>query len=107
MVTRMEGASMSQKAMLWAAVVCGVVAGVIALVVAVNTKSVAFAAWGVTFIAGSIIAAYSGAKGRPDGKLSPPTIGAKFTQIPTTAWLIIAAMVVTSAIVSIAAPPNL
>lgn len=93
------------KIIFWAGVVCGILAGVVAIIGAIAAKEVAFAAWGVTFIAGSIISAVSGAKARPDGSLSPLKIGAIFKEIPGGAWAVIALMFVASITVTIIFSP--
>ena len=93
------------KVIVWIGVACGILAGIVAIVGAIVTQQVAYAAWGVTFIAGSIIAAVSGAKARPDGSLSPLKIGAVFKEIPAGAWLVIAALGVASIVVTAIFPP--
>jgi hypothetical protein len=94
-----------QKPLTIAALICGIIAGVAALVAAIVLKQVAYGAWGVAFVAGSIIAFVSGAKGRPDGAISPPTIGAKFENIPMWAWLIIAGLCVAATVLTFVFPP--
>jgi len=94
-----------QKVLFWAGVVGGIAAGVVAIIGAIVTKHIAYAAWGVTAIAGSIIAAISGAKARPDGSLSPLKIGAVFTEIPSGAWAAIALLFVASVVVTFIFPP--
>jgi hypothetical protein len=94
-----------EKVIYWLGVVGGILAGVVAIVGAIITKHVAYAAWGVTFIAGSIIAAVSGAKARPDGSLSPLKVGAVFKEIPTGAWVVIAALGLASIVVTVIFPP--
>jgi 4-hydroxybenzoate polyprenyltransferase len=94
-----------KKVVFWAGVVAGIVAGLALIVGAIVTKHVALAAWGVTGVAGSIIAAVSGAKARPDGSISPPTIGAVFTEIPSGAWAVIALLFVASVVMTFIFPP--
>jgi hypothetical protein len=96
-----------QKVIHWAGVVCGILAGIAAIVAAIVLEQVAYAAWGLVFIAGSIIATVSGAKARPDGSLNPkkPRIGAVFKQIPTGAWVAIALMFAGAVVVSFIFPP--
>ena len=92
------------KILFWAAVVCGVLAGVAGIAAAIVFKKAAFAVWGIFFIAGSIIVAVSGGKGRPDGSLQP-SIGAKFTEVPTWAWLVITGLFVPAVALSFVFPP--
>jgi hypothetical protein len=95
------------KIIFWAGVVCGIAAGIAAIVASIALKQVAYGVWGAVFIAGSIIAAVSGAKARPDGSLNPksPRIGAVFKEIPTGAWVAIAIMFVGAVVVSFVFPP--
>jgi hypothetical protein len=96
---------MLAKILFWAAVVGGIIAGIAAIVAAFVFKKYVFIAWGITFIAGSIISAATASSGRPDGGFSPPTIGAIFKGIPGWAWGIIASMVVISGILTFVLPP--
>jgi hypothetical protein len=96
---------MITKIIYWAGVCAGIAAGVVAIVGAIITGQVAYAAWGATAIAGSILAAISGAKARPDGSLSPLKIGAIFKEIPSGAWAAIAVLFVASIVVTIIFPP--
>jgi hypothetical protein len=96
---------MLNKLLFWAAVVCGIIAGIAAIVAAIALKKYVFIAWGITFIVGSILCAVSAGSGRPDGAISPPTIGAVFKEIPGWSWGIIAAMCAGSVVLSIIFPP--
>jgi hypothetical protein len=98
---------MNEKVIHWAGIVCGIVAGIAAIVAAIVLSQVAYAAWGVVFIAGTVIAAVSGAKARPDGSLNPkkPRIGAVFKEISTGAWIAIALLFVAAVIVTFIFPP--
>lgn len=78
-----------QKILFWGAVVCGIAAGIAGLVAGIVLKQPAYAIWGGVFISGSVIMAIAGGKGRPDGAISPPTIGAKFKEVPDWAWVVI------------------
>lgn len=91
----------------WAGIVCGIVAGIAAIVAAIVLTQVAYSAWGVVFIAGTVIAAVSGAKARPDGSLNPkkPRIGAVFKEIPTGAWIAIALLFIGAVVISFIFPP--
>ena len=89
----------------WAGVIGGIAAGIVLIIATIISHHVAYAAWAVTAIAGSIIAAVSGAKARPDGNLSPPTIGAVFKEIPSGAWAAIALLFVASVVVTVIFPP--
>ena len=94
-----------KKVIYWAGVIGGIAAGVVLIIATIITHQIAYGAWGATALAGSIIAAVSGAKARPDGSLRPPTIGAVFKEIPSGAWAAIAAMFVASIIVTVIFPP--
>ena len=91
--------------LLWAAVACGCIAGLVAIIAGIITHKPAAFGWGIAFISGSIIAGVGGARGRPDGKLSPPTIGAKFERIPSGAWFAIAGLFVAATVITFIFPP--
>jgi len=94
-----------QKLLFWGAVVCGIAAGIVGVVAGIVLKKPAFAIWGGVFVCGSVIMAISGGKGRPDGAVSPPTIGAKFTEVPTWAWAVISALFVPAVVFTFIFPP--
>jgi len=94
-----------QKLLTIGALIGGVAAGLGGIVAAIITHKIAFAIWGAVFIAGSIIAYVSGARGRPDGKLSPLTIGAKFERISMGAWLVIAGLCAGAMVFTFIVPP--
>jgi len=94
-----------QKLLFWAAVACGIIAGIAGVVAGIVFKKPAFAIWGGLFISGSIIIACSGGKGRPDGSLRPPTIGALFTEVPTWAWAVITLLFVPCVAFTFIFPP--
>jgi hypothetical protein len=98
---------MNENVIHWIGIVCGIAAGIAAIVAAIALSQVAYSAWGVVFIAGTVIAAVSGAKARPDGSLNPkkPKIGAKFKEIPTGAWIAIALLFVAAVIITFIFPP--
>jgi hypothetical protein len=98
-----------QKLSTAAALVGGIVAGLTLIVVAVVKKEVAFGAWGAFFVLGSIIAVSTGSKGTPDvavdGTLRPKKVGAKFSEIPPGAWLLIALLFVGAIAVTVTNSP--
>lgn len=83
----------------------GFIAGIAAIVAAIVFKQVAFAAWGVAFLAGSIIAVASGAKATPGGSLSGPTVKATYKQIPDMAFYAILGLCVLALIMTFIFPP--
>ncbi len=94
-----------QKLLTIGALIGGLAAGVVAIIAVILTHKIAYGAWAIVFLAGSIIAYVSGAQGRPDGKLSPPTIGAVFERISMGAWLVIAGLCAAAMVFTFIVPP--
>jgi hypothetical protein len=94
-----------EKLLFWGAVACGIIAGIAGVTAGIVFKKAAFAAWGVMFVSGSVIVAISGGKGRPDGSLRPPSIGARFTQVPAWAWAVISLLFVPAVVFTFIFPP--
>lgn len=60
--------------------------------------------WGGIVLAAVTVALIGGAMASPRGRISPPTVGARFTRIPDRAWYVIAALVVLGAVLTFVLP---
>lgn len=90
-----------KKAIHIAGIAAAFIAGVALLVhgLAVTTLPVEIM-WGAIVLAASTLAVVGGATASPRGKVSPPTIGAKFERIADWAWYGIAGLVVLGLVLS-------
>ncbi|SRR6266540_6097091 len=93
------------KAVHIAGVVGGIAAGVAAIIAAITTKQVAYGIWGGAFIAAAIIGAVAGAVASPRVGISPPSVGAKYTEVPDKAWFAVLGVLVIAIICTFIFPP--
>ncbi|MEW5987339.1 MAG: hypothetical protein AB1791_11950 [Chloroflexota bacterium] len=79
----------------------GLAASVLAIVLGIINSSAGAIAFGVWGLISVVLAWFSGAKGSPTGNPFKKQIGAKFKEVPSGTWAIIAVLFVVAALITI------
>jgi multisubunit Na+/H+ antiporter MnhB subunit len=98
--TGLENAMKIQKAVHIAGIVAGFAAAILMVIIGIVVKKPGISILGGACGAGAIVAIIAGATASPTVSIDPPGVGAKYSQIPDWAFVVIALLLAAAIAVS-------